>query len=157
MASEEQQARKVPAETGRVPLSEEVVDVGHDVVEEQRSGDRQSINIERMVKAGTMATGKPTGEQARRPRAEDATAAVDEAARAANEERAELGRVKLTVNLPEREMAVLRRIAARRDISITDAVRRAIAMEQFIEETQAEGGKLLVEQPDHTIRQLVVR
>jgi len=69
----------------------------------------------------------------------------------------EPGRVKLTVNLPEREMAILRTIAAKRDISLTDAVRRAIAMEQFIDEVQTEGGKLLVEQPDRTIRQLVVR
>ena len=72
-------------------------------------------------------------------------------------EQVEAGRVKLTVNLPEREMAVLRRIADRRDITLTDAVRRAIAMEQFIEEVERQGGKLLVEQPDRTIRQLVLR
>lgn len=65
--------------------------------------------------------------------------------------------MKLTVNLPEREMATLRGIAARRDISMTDAVRRAIAMEQFIEEVESQGGKLLVEQPDHSIRHLVLR
>jgi hypothetical protein len=69
----------------------------------------------------------------------------------------EMGRVKLTVNLPEREMATLRSIAAKRDISLTDVVRRAIAMEQFIEEVESQGGKLLVEQPDHRMRQLVLR
>jgi len=69
----------------------------------------------------------------------------------------ESGRVKLTVNLPEREMATLRKIAAKRDISLTDAVRRAIAMEQYVDEVQAEGGKLIVEQRDHTMRELVLR
>ncbi|MDQ6669789.1 MAG: ribbon-helix-helix protein, CopG family [Chloroflexota bacterium] len=69
----------------------------------------------------------------------------------------ETGRVKLTVNLPERDMATLRNIAARRDMSMTDVVRRAIAMEQFIEEVESEGGKLLVEQRDRSMRQLVLR
>ncbi|HLZ30030.1 MAG TPA: hypothetical protein VKV73_22135 [Chloroflexota bacterium] len=40
---------------------------------------------------------------------------------------------------------------------MTDVVRRAIAMEQFIEEVESQGGKLLVEQPDHSMRQLVLR
>jgi hypothetical protein len=62
-----------------------------------------------------------------------------------------------TVNLPEREMATLRSIAARRDISITDAVRRAIAMARFIEEVESQGGKLLVEQPDRSVQQLALR
>jgi hypothetical protein len=69
----------------------------------------------------------------------------------------EPGRVKLTVKLPERDMATLRSIAAKRDMTLTDVVRRAIAMEQFIEEVQSQGGKLLVEQPDHSMRQLVLR
>ena len=77
--------------------------------------------------------------------------------RQTDEPRIESGRVKLTVNIPEREMVILRKLATKRDISLTDAVRRAIAMEQFLEEVERDGGKLLVEQPDRTIRQVVVR
>lgn len=79
------------------------------------------------------------------------------AAEPQQQEETEPGRVKLTVNLPEREMATLRRIAAKRDISLTDAVRRAIAMEEFVDQVEADHGHLLVELPDRTIRQLVVR
>jgi len=84
------------------------------------------------------------------------TITVDEPSES-QESDSEPGRVKLTVNLPEREMQMLRKIANRRDISLTDAVRRAIAMEQLVEEVNQEGGKLLVERSDRSIQQLVLR
>lgn len=65
--------------------------------------------------------------------------------------------VKLTVNLAEDVAQALKEMADRRGISITEAVRRAISTEKFIEDETAAGSKVLVEDKDKTIRQVVFR
>ncbi len=68
----------------------------------------------------------------------------------------EATRVKVTVNLRPEDLETLRAIAKRRKITLTEAIRRAIAMERFVEAAIADGGNLLVEQKDKRLRQLVL-
>ena len=68
----------------------------------------------------------------------------------------EATRVKVTVNLRPEDLETLRAIAKRRKITLTEAIRRAIAMERFVEAALADGGNLLVEQKDKRLRQLVL-
>ena len=65
--------------------------------------------------------------------------------------------VKVTVNLSEEDVEALKEIAARRGITLTESIRRAIAMERFVDEAQVSGAKILIEEPDKSVRQLVIR
>jgi hypothetical protein len=40
---------------------------------------------------------------------------------------------------------------------MTEALRRAIVMERFIDEARRRDAKLLIEEPDKTVRQLVIQ
>src|SRR4051812_46567530 len=62
---------------------------------------------------------------------------------------------RLTVNLSEELVESLREMAARSGTTMTDVLKRAIAVQQFLEEQQDEGKKLLMEDPKgNTIREL---
>lgn len=50
--------------------------------------------------------------------------------------------VRLNVNLNKETAAALKEIAEKQGISLTEAVRRAIALLKFIDEEQAEGRKI---------------
>ena len=52
---------------------------------------------------------------------------------------------KVTVNLPEEQIAFLQKIASEENITVTDAIRRAIKSEEFFVEQEAKGRKVLVE------------
>lgn len=64
---------------------------------------------------------------------------------------------KLSVNLPDEAVEALRELSAREGITMTEALRRAISVQRFLQEQEAEGGKVLVEDKDKSIRQLVFR
>ncbi len=53
--------------------------------------------------------------------------------------------VKVSVNLPEEDYAVLKGLAERRKISFTQALRQAIASEKLLDEVTQQGGKLVIE------------
>ena len=63
---------------------------------------------------------------------------------------------KVSFNLPAEDLATLKAIAARRNITVTQALRQAIATEKFVEDTIQRGGKLLV-QRDKTVTEVVFR
>jgi len=50
--------------------------------------------------------------------------------------------VRLNVNLNKETAAALKEIAAKENISLTEAVRRAIAILKFVEEEQSRGRKI---------------
>lgn len=54
--------------------------------------------------------------------------------------------VKASFNLPEDELDRLRALAAARSVTVTQALRQAIATERFIAE-QPEGTKVLIQEP----------
>jgi predicted transcriptional regulator len=62
---------------------------------------------------------------------------------------------KVTVNLPDDAVAALKQLAAEREETQTQVLRRAIASEQFLhEEVKKKGRKLLIEQEGGTLREI---
>jgi len=66
-------------------------------------------------------------------------------------------RVKVSFNLTPREVEQLKELAAQQGITATEALRRALATERFIYDTYQRGGKLLIEEADKPVRELVFR
>ena len=52
--------------------------------------------------------------------------------------------VKLNININDETEAALKELAARRGITVTETVRRAVAVYKFIEDEKDAGGKLQV-------------
>jgi hypothetical protein len=67
------------------------------------------------------------------------------------------GLVRLNVNLNQETADALKALAAKENISYTEAVRRAIAVFKFIEDEQAEGRKIqTMDANDRNKRELVL-
>ncbi len=64
---------------------------------------------------------------------------------------------KFTVNLPDDTVSALRHIAEQRGITMTEALRQAIASEQFLQEEIQQGSKILIEKPGEPRSRLVFR
>ncbi|HET9016958.1 MAG TPA: ribbon-helix-helix protein, CopG family [Thermomicrobiaceae bacterium] len=64
---------------------------------------------------------------------------------------------KLSVNVPDEAIEILKDIAARRHTTMTEVVRDAIAMEKFLDDETRKGNKVLIEDRDHRVRELVLR
>ena len=64
-------------------------------------------------------------------------------------------KVKVTVNLPEDTVAELKELADSKQISLTDAIRRAIHSDAFFTKQEKAGRKILVEEPDRSLKQIV--
>jgi predicted transcriptional regulator len=65
--------------------------------------------------------------------------------------------LKTTVNLPKETLEALKEIAAKRGGSMADVIRQAIATEKFLFDTDRAGGKVLIEEKDKTLKQIVLR
>ena len=65
--------------------------------------------------------------------------------------------VKISANLPAETVSLLKKIAQRRGTTMTEALRRAIEMENFVLETVDDKGKILVEDKDKNLMQVLVR
>lgn len=64
---------------------------------------------------------------------------------------------KLTFRLGGDAMAEVRRQAAKKGISINEFVRQAIGTEVYLQEKIAQGARILVEDRNHTTREIVLR
>lgn len=64
---------------------------------------------------------------------------------------------RVNVSLSEETIGLLQGIARRRGVSMTEAVRIAIKTEDYIEQQIESGGKILIEKPDKTMREVVFR
>jgi predicted transcriptional regulator len=62
---------------------------------------------------------------------------------------------KVTVNLPDDQVAFLQQLAEKEHITFTDALRRAINSEKFFVQQESSGRKVLVEEQDKRIREVV--
>jgi hypothetical protein len=62
---------------------------------------------------------------------------------------------KVTVNLPDGTVSTLRDIAQDRGITLTEALRQTIESQRYLDQEIRRGGKVLVEKPDQTLRQIV--
>jgi hypothetical protein len=65
--------------------------------------------------------------------------------------------VKASFNLPAQELEQLKAIASERGITVTQALRQAIADEAYLEEQKKKKNKILIEGRDRDLRELVFR
>jgi predicted transcriptional regulator len=63
--------------------------------------------------------------------------------------------VKMSVNLPDEAVDNLRQIAEKNGITLTAALRQAIANEKFLEDELKGDAKLLIEDKNKAVRQVV--
>ncbi len=63
--------------------------------------------------------------------------------------------VKKTLSLPEDAVEVLQALAEARNTTQGEVIRRALALDKYLHEAARDGGRVLVEDPDKTLRQLV--
>ena len=64
---------------------------------------------------------------------------------------------KVSIDLPSDTLDAIRRIAEHRNLTMTDAIRRAVATESYIEDQINNGGTILVKKPDGTYKEVVFR
>lgn len=64
---------------------------------------------------------------------------------------------KVTVNLPDDSVNALRQISEQRGITMTEALRQAIASEQFLQQEIQQGSKIVIEKPGEMRSQLVFK
>jgi len=62
---------------------------------------------------------------------------------------------KVTVNLPEDQVEFLQKLARKEDLAFTTVLRRAINSEKFFVKQEEAGNKVLIEEPDRSIRQVM--
>jgi hypothetical protein len=66
--------------------------------------------------------------------------------------------VKTSVNLPEEAVEALRELSESSGSSMAEVLRRAITTEKYLQDTVAEGGKVLIQDPDRkTVKELLIR
>jgi hypothetical protein len=63
--------------------------------------------------------------------------------------------VKASFNLPRAELEQLKHLAHRRNIPVTQALRQALVSEQFIQNVADQHGKLLVQESDGSVQEIV--
>jgi Ribbon-helix-helix protein, copG family len=67
-------------------------------------------------------------------------------------------KVKVTVNMTQEDVDALKEIAEAQGITLTEALRRAVRTEKFIQDTMAEDANILVEdKKKKTVKQVVFR
>lgn len=64
---------------------------------------------------------------------------------------------RVTVNLPDEAVAALKKQAAEREITVTEALRQAIMTQQTLYEESKQGTKVLLERPDTSLRQVIIK
>ena len=64
---------------------------------------------------------------------------------------------RVSVSLPLETIEKLDQIASRHGITMTDAIRRAIATEAYIDSEIQENSKILIQKSDNTLREVVFR
>ncbi len=66
--------------------------------------------------------------------------------------------VKTSVTLPQETLDTLREIAGRRGTTMAEVLRQAISMEKYLQDTTAQGGKILIKDVGNdTLKELVFR
>lgn len=63
---------------------------------------------------------------------------------------------RTSFNLSPEAEEVVRELARRRGVSMSEAIRRALSTEKFLTDKQTQGAKILIQEPDRTIREVVI-
>jgi hypothetical protein len=64
--------------------------------------------------------------------------------------------VRLSVNLGSETAEIFRELIERKGLSISEGVRRAIAVWKFLEDEKALGNQIAVVEPDESVRKVVL-
>lgn len=64
---------------------------------------------------------------------------------------------KTSLNLSAPAIEALKQIAAARGVTLAEVVRQAIATEKFLHDEVGKGNKILIEEKDKTLKQVVFR
>lgn len=64
---------------------------------------------------------------------------------------------QFTVRLTPEELKALKKLAKSQEITATSALRKAIATEKYLKEQEAKGGKVLIQEKDGTMKEVVFR
>jgi len=64
---------------------------------------------------------------------------------------------KVSINLPSDTLDAIRRIAEHRNLTMTDAICRAVATENYVQDEIENGGTILVKKPDGKYKEVVFR
>ena len=65
--------------------------------------------------------------------------------------------IRTTVNLSPEAANALKEIAADRHTTVADVIRRAIWIEKYLHDAMKQGGKVLVQDQEHGVRELIIR
>ena len=66
------------------------------------------------------------------------------------------GALKTTIALPEDAVAVLRELARERNVSFAEVIRRALAVEKYLSDARNSGNRILVEDREKLIQEIVI-
>jgi hypothetical protein len=64
---------------------------------------------------------------------------------------------KLTINLSGEIYNSLQKLAEDQGVTITEALRKAIGTESFLREAKRDGSKILIQESDKTMKQVLLR
>jgi hypothetical protein len=62
---------------------------------------------------------------------------------------------KVTVNLPDETVQAIKDIATKNGTTVTEALRQAIESRRFLEDQVDNGSKVLIKDPDQSLREVV--
>ncbi len=65
--------------------------------------------------------------------------------------------VKISVNLPRPVVDALKEMAATQNTTVTEMLRKAISTEKFLLDATSRDAKILIEEKDKTMKQVVFR
>lgn len=65
--------------------------------------------------------------------------------------------VKISANLPQADFALLQDLADRLGINMTDVLRNAIQLEDFIQRVRGDEGKVIIKRKDGAMQELLTR
>jgi predicted transcriptional regulator len=65
--------------------------------------------------------------------------------------------VKLSVNLPDETVELLKKLAEKRGTTMTQVLKEAVATENFLDNETRQGKKILIEEPDKTLHRLIFK
>ncbi len=64
---------------------------------------------------------------------------------------------KLTINLSGPIYETLQKLAAQQGVSVTEALRKAIGTEEFLRQQKNDGGKVLIQDADKNLKEVLFR
>jgi predicted transcriptional regulator len=66
------------------------------------------------------------------------------------------GALKTTISLPEDTLAALRELAKARNVSFAEVIRRAVTMDKYLNDVRNDGCRILIEDPEKLIKEIVI-